>query len=99
MAEYFSLNINDEKIRHKNKIYIRPEDGKKIYPNLVIYNGLNILPSVNREVSEWINEYVKNPFYMVAIGDLGVDGVIDETVNRIVFTDQKDFMYFKLKWS
>lgn len=99
MTEYFSFNIQDEKHRHKYRIYLRPEESRKIYPKVVITNDLNIIPSLKDDITEWVNECVKQPFYMVAIGDLGVDGVIDNTTNRIIFTDQNDYMYFKLKWS
>lgn len=98
MTEYFSLNIQDEKHRHKYRIYIRPEEGKKLYPKLVINNDLNILPCLNDDITDWVNEHVKQPFYMTAIGDLGIDGVTDNNTNRIIFTDPNDYMYFKLKW-
>lgn len=96
MIEYFSMDIS--KKLGDELLFMRPSEGRVAHPKLVIHDELYILPRFGEEVREWINEHIMNPFYLVSMQDTGVDGICTDK-NRIIFSDQQDYMYFKLKWS
>lgn len=96
MTDFYSADISYD--RRSERLFMRPVEVVDLYPLIKIHDNKNLLPRFNDEVKEWINVEIKNPFYLVCIQDMGVDGVSADT-NRIIFTDKKDYMYFKLKWS